>query len=675
MAARLKDMSVAGFRCLDGLHLTLETLTALIGANGTGKSSVLRALQFLFGQLSLDEDDFTDSDTSHDLRVTVTFTDLPALWTERLGPWLDGDADLTISRHRTSDGSSGWVEFWTATRSQAPGFADVRAGLDSGALVDELKPRWVAAQEAVGGQLANWSSKAKAAETLDAFESEHPELCTEEVADRGLRFGPGGSHDLSAMVELLVLPAMRDAADDAGDAKGSTLSRLVDITVRAGMGLDERLSELSEKTAQQYAAVLAEASGTRLSELADRITQQLGSFAPGAAVTLAWEPRTPVLSPPPVRAQIVESGHAAAIGRQGHGVQRAYVFSLLRALLDARRGEETTQPGLVLAIEEPEVYQHPLRARYVARVLQALARDERAGTQVLYTTHSPYLVSVQNIASVRTLRMVEGHASTDVADPSAPTANTGDGSGARAETAATSPHPRTRATAPKLEDIAARLEMARAGAGKKWTPEKVAAQLPGLLETDVSEGLFADAVVLIEGKEDDGLINGAADAQTVDLAELGIAIISLGGKAQLPLAMEVFRAAGVPAYVIFDTDEDKKDPGALLTNSMITVLAAGTAEREPGTRVEESYASVSPTLRVVVDSELGAGKVRDAFVATAVEMGLPESTEKNGHLARTVIRDLADAGANSGTLQSIVHTVVAFGERNRRQPRPESGPG
>lgn len=652
MTARLKSLSVVGFRCLDGLSLDFGQMTALIGANGAGKSSVLRALQFVFGELALEDDDFTDGDTNTDLAVTVTFTDLPAVWTERLGPWLDNDSELTITRHRVGDGDGGHRDFWSAARRQAPGFAHVRDGLDRGVPADELKTRWTAAQTAVDGKLAAYKSKAIAAETLNQFETDNPDLCTDEVPDRSLRFGRGGSHDLTAMIELLVLPAMRDASEDAGEGRTSTLARLVDITVRAGMGLDERLSDLTEKTAAEYDAVLAEASGTKLDDLAGRITNQLGAFAPGAAVTLAWEPRAPVLAAPPVRAQIVESGHAGDVGRQGHGVQRAYVFSLLRALLDARRGEEATQPGLVLAIEEPEAYQHPLRARYVSRVLETLANDVKAGTQVVCTTHSPYLVSVQNLESVRTLRM------TDPADTDSSGGTTG---GPDAEVM-----PRTRATAPRLADIAARLEEARAGAGKKWTPEKVQAQLPGLLGTDVSEGLFADAVVLIEGNEDDGLLSGEADAQGIDLAELGVAVISLGGKSQLPLAMEVFRAAGVPTYVVFDTDEDKKDAGALLTNSMITLLASGTSESKPGTKVEPTYASVSPSLRAVVDVEIGADKVKEAFVSNAAAMGLPESTEKNGHLARTVIRELAVRGANSATLTSIVQTVAAFGERSRR---------
>lgn len=286
------------------------------------------------------------------------------------------------------------------------------------------------------------------------------------------------------------------------------------------MDLDGRLAALSKETSQAYDRLIDEDAGSVLDDLSTRITGQISAFAPGTRVTLSWEPRVPTLSPPQVRARIVESGHEADIGRQGHGVQRAYVFSLLRALLDARRTEGPERPGLLLIVEEPEVYQHPLRARYVARVLADLAKDTAQSTQVVYTTHSPYFVSVDNVPAVRLLRL--------------------------AATGVDEEPPRTRAAAASLDAIAARLEQSSDGTGQAWTAARVAAQLPGLLGTSVSEGLFADAVVLVEGEEDTGLIEGAAEAAATDLAALGIAVISVGGKDPLPLASEVFRALGVP---------------------------------------------------------------------------------------------------------------------------------
>lgn len=688
MAAHVDRIAADGFRCLDGFSVELGKLTALIGANGAGKSSVLRALQFVFGELDLDPADCTDGETAREVHVEIRIVEIPDVWLERLRPWLDSEDRLTVARYRVQTEDGQVRHFWTATRKQCPGFAQVRDALRTGVPAEELKTLWAAADAMVDSKLGKWTSKAAAPTRLDKFEDDHPELRTKHEPDSSLRFGPGGTHDLSTLIELLVLPAMRDAAFDADDGKGSTLGRLVELTVRAGMGLDERLAELTEKTAAEYDKIVQEASGDRLTELARDVTEQLGSFAPGAQVQLEWaQPRRAPLSAPPVRAQIVESGHAADVGRQGHGVQRAYVFSLLRTLLDARRAQSADRPGLLLAIEEPEAYQHPLRARYVSRVLSRLASDISAATQVLYTTHSPYLVSVDALATIRILRMTpvattEEESPQDA--PGGPTEVTGTGRSRPAEVedgalplnfdAAPSdlgvPDPartrvdvsRTKPTTPSLAEIAQRLDEARDGAGKPWTSERVAAQLPGLMGIALSEGFFADAVALVEGAEDVGILQGAADALDLELAENGVALIAVDGKSQLPLAMETFRAAGLPVYAVFDTDEDKSDQGALQQNAYIATLAGGPPDRRPGTRVEHAFASVSPTLRAVLDSEIGVDVVKGVFDETAASMGLSARQEKNGHLARVAVRTLLENGHHSPTLTRLVRVLHALGD-------------
>lgn len=639
VAARLAAMSVRGLRCLHGLELTLDPLTALIGANGAGKSSTVRALQFLFGQVELDDDDVTDGLDESEVSVTGTITDLPSPWASRLRPWLNESGDLVITRSRVMAEEGRPLVAWSSQRAQVPEFVDLGAAIAVGAPAGTLKELYGTARKALDDDLPACTSKQAVLDAVDAYEKLHPEKATQVEADGSLRFGGGGDSDLSALLELLVLPAMRDAADDASDGRGSTLGRLVDVTVRSGLNLDGELAALSLRTAQEYDRILADGAGTRLADLSATITTQIAAFAPGTQVTLAWDPRVPSLAPPPVRARIVESGHEADIGRQGHGVQRAYVFSLLRALLDARRGEAPVQPGLLLVVEEPEVYQHPVRARYVARVLAELARDTDRSTQVVYTTHSPYFVAVDDVPAVRLLRLCP----------------TGMKVG---------PEACTRARAASLDGVAARLDEARDGGGRPWTAARVAAQLPALLGSAVSEALFADAALLVEGDEDVGLIDGTAEATGRDLAAAGISLVAVDGKANLVLAAEILRQLGVPVFVVFDTDEkpagQASDRDALRLNAMLSLLAGGSGEQRPATHVADGWAAAKPNLRAILDGEIDAATVRAAYGATARWMGLPESTTKNGHMVRRVIGGLYADGHRSTFLDAIVTAVTAL---------------
>ena len=42
-------------------------------------------------------------------------------------------------------------------------------------------------------------------------------------------------------------------------------------------------------------------------------------------------------------------------------------------------GEDAQMPGLILGIEEPELYQHPSRQRHLARILWGLSQGEIPG--------------------------------------------------------------------------------------------------------------------------------------------------------------------------------------------------------------------------------------------------------------------------------------------------------
>lgn len=152
VAARLNRLHVTGLRCLHGLDLAVDQLTALIGANGAGKSSTVRALQFLFGQVDLDADDITDGLADSEVIVTGVFTDLPAEWADRLRPWLTADGDLEISRRWSVGGDGKPVVLWSCERAQGPGVAEVRAAVASGAPAADLKDAQQSDRSARGRQ-------------------------------------------------------------------------------------------------------------------------------------------------------------------------------------------------------------------------------------------------------------------------------------------------------------------------------------------------------------------------------------------------------------------------------------------------------------------------------------------------------------------------------------------
>ena len=83
----------------------------------------------------------------------------------------------------------------------------------------------------------------------------------------------------------------------------------------------------------------------------------------------------------------------------GHGLQRTYLMALLALVAKTQAKEKGF--SVFLGVEEPELYQHPPQARFLANALCELSEKSR---QILITTHSPLFVSGRTFESVRVLR-------------------------------------------------------------------------------------------------------------------------------------------------------------------------------------------------------------------------------------------------------------------------------
>jgi len=73
----IERVEVENFRSLKDINVGCEELTVLLGRNGTGKSTLLYALD-VFYDLSYQATpfDYFDKDTSLDIKIKITYGDL-----------------------------------------------------------------------------------------------------------------------------------------------------------------------------------------------------------------------------------------------------------------------------------------------------------------------------------------------------------------------------------------------------------------------------------------------------------------------------------------------------------------------------------------------------------------------------------------------------------------------
>lgn len=545
---------------------------------------------------------------------------------ETFEPFLDEAGVLWVAK-RSLPGEGGREALFVTRRRASPDFSQIRAQTQATAAKDqyeELDPDKYA-------ELPAWTNFAALTDVLEEWEAGHPEELG-WVEDGSIGFG-SGKVDLARYIEPVFVPAVHDAVVESKDSKSSVLGTLIERIVNPKALFEDRTKDLDAEVGGRYEAMLGEGDDA-LVGASDTISERLGQFAPGAEVVLTWEGRPPTIATPSVRARLVEGGHLAEIGRQGHGLQRAYILALLHELAEKPVIDEESRPNLFMMIEEPELYQHPSRARLLARVLLELATQDSSRTQVLYATHSPQFVGLDRIDSLRVLRLTPDHG-----------------------------HSSTVVSSVNLAELAQRLWVANGSQGDPYTAESLKPRLRLLGQVPVADGFFADGVVLVEGEEDRAFLLAAAQGAGLDFDASNIAVIPVGGKTNLDRPLLVFGALGIPVFTMFDADSHanvKDIPAHERTNRLLTSLLDVEPEGNLTTQVADHWACFEENFERTIRAEMGDGW----------EGCLQNATDEAGFMTvdqamknPTVIQNAYEAaqlqGSTSVTLDAVLDTIRA----------------
>jgi predicted ATP-dependent endonuclease of OLD family len=140
------------------------------------------------------------------------------------------------------------------------------------------------------------------------------------------------------------------------------------------------------------------------------------------------------------------------------------------------------------------------------------------------------------------------------------------------------------------------------------------------MDTISNEGFFADAVVVVEGFGDMGVLWAMQDIMKKDWSSLGIAIIPARGKNNIDRPVVIFRGFKIPTYFIFDGDSHyngkREEQETIKRNKRYLKLAGAKEEDFLPTQVHETWACFEDEIESYLKSELG----EDAFNSTREEI-------------------------------------------------------
>jgi putative ATP-dependent endonuclease of OLD family len=383
---QLKEVVLQNFRAYKNKHrIPVNQLTAFIGKNDSGKSSVFDALAAFFdhplGKIDI-SDACVHAGASGELRIGCVFTDFPASITIDASSMttlpdeylLNPDGDLEI--HKVYEFNDG-----TLKKPKVFAVAHHPTAQDVDALLSKKN--------------ADLKKLAQTAQVDDAVDKRSNVALRKALWEKAgnLNLQPVeiqlDKEDAKAMWEQLskYLPEYAlFRADRPSTDEDSEVQDPLKVAIR--QAIDEVQGELDAVKEKVKARTLdvANRTITKLADFDDSLASQLNP-------TFKSDPKWDGLFK-----LSLTGDDEIPINKRGSGVRRLVLFSFFRAEAERLR-EEHEKGNIIYAVEEPETAQHPSNQRKVVEALQAIA--EADGCQVMLTTHVPALASLLPVDSIR----------------------------------------------------------------------------------------------------------------------------------------------------------------------------------------------------------------------------------------------------------------------------------
>ena len=388
---RIKRLKIKNFRGYkEEVIVDFDDLTAFVGKNDIGKSSILEALDIFFndgkGIVKQDKDDINkccllEGDT--DIVIAVCFEELPekiiidatnetTLEEEYL---LNIEGYLEIEKRFPNAGSAKvFIRAYHPTNAKCSSLLmktekDLRKIIDDNEIVCDDRIRNATMRRAI------WEFY-KEELNLDLVEIDITKGETKCIWDKLQRYLPvyslfqsdrKNSDADSEVQDPLQYAVKQILSEECLQAELENIAAVV----------ESKLKEVSNRTLE------------KLREMSPEVANSLNPVIPNAS-SLKWSDVFKKVS--------ISGDEGIPINKRGSGVKRLVLLNFFRAEAE-RRIEENANASIIYAIEEPETSQHTENQKKLIEALLELAKVNN--TQVVITTHSANVVKKLNYSNLR----------------------------------------------------------------------------------------------------------------------------------------------------------------------------------------------------------------------------------------------------------------------------------
>lgn len=538
---------------------------------------------------------------------------------------------LVVSTVATFDAATGKAQVKQyGQRLAMRAFAPFFEAADAGRKVADLKEIYSGLREA-HPDLPAPGTKDAMLQALREYEAARPDEC-ELISSEDQFYGfSKGTNRLAKHIQWVCVPAVKDATSEQVEVRNSALGKLLARTVRSKTNFDETVKALRATMQQQYQTLLDENQNV-LDDISTALRTRLSEWAhPDARLRLQWkqDPEKSVRVEEPWAHILAGEGEfEGELARFGHGLQRSYLLALLQELAGT---EAEGAPTLVLACEEPELYQHPPQARHLASVLHKLSRGN---SQVIVCTHNPLFVSGEGFEDVRMVRKEQGEQCSAVSHMT-------------------------------FTEIGA--AVAAATGEQPIKPAGALAKVHQALQPGLNEMFFTRRLVLVEGLEDVAYILAYLNLldRSDDYRRFGCHIVPANGKSELLQPIVIARHMRIPTYLVFDSDAEKADKNGSKAKherdnkALLALVGNPGADPMPtATARGAGFTMWQSDIGAVVEAEIGAADWATFRAEADKRYGHAGGLRKNSLHIGASLAFAWEAGKRSASLENLCADIL-----------------
>lgn len=354
----IKKLKITGFRCLNPITIDFDAVTLIVGENDCGKSSLIDCLKIFTQEYLIDNRDFSDGKKAIELELHTDkciyyhshrINDENAYIIERkMKPTVEFREFILSFLKNPSNPNP--TEFDLAIRSYAKMFKiPVRADSKSDTLKSKL---------------------------LELLDNGQPEIKDPDPPNLNkIQFGGRQFEDPDAFFRELFL---KDKQSELWNTRH--------------MDNGKTIKEIIEEELETYSKTISD--NLEKNGIKEKMRQHITNLT-DIKVDPIFEPKNLTIT---ARVSLVEGDSEVPIQKKGDGTKRRVSL----ALLDYKAEEEQNIPNesKLYVLDEPDTHLHVKAQLELFRILKELSAK---GSQIILTSHSPFLINVSNPRHIRVL--------------------------------------------------------------------------------------------------------------------------------------------------------------------------------------------------------------------------------------------------------------------------------